>query len=161
MSTFFQISFWKVPCFFCYLLIILCFFPQSVFCETMSIQGDKVTLKSSPDQKSKTLWEYGDGFPVEVLKKQGDWLMVKDFENDSGWIHRSRLQKGQQVIVKANKDEDKIINVRSGPSTADAVVANAHYGVVFTALQRKEQWLQVRHVSGITGWVNIGLVWGL
>jgi SH3-like domain-containing protein len=147
--------------FLLYFLFFICSFPPGAICETLSIQGDKVSLKSNPDHKSKTLWEYGNGFPVDVVKKQGDWLMVKDFENDSGWIHKSRLQKGQQVIVKANKDEEKTINIRSGPSTSDAIVGKAHYGVVFTALKRKEQWLQVRHESGITGWVNIGLVWGL
>jgi SH3-like domain-containing protein len=161
MTTNFWIFSRKVPNFFFGLLFIVCIYPKNACCETMSIQGDNVILKSSPDHKAKTLWEYGNGFPVEVLKKQGDWLMVKDFENDSGWIHKSRLKKGQQVIVKANKDEDKTINVRSGPSTADAVVANAHYGVVFTALKKKEQWLQVRHESGMTGWVNVSLVWGL
>jgi SH3-like domain-containing protein len=146
---------------FLYLLFFTCFFPQGVFCETLSIQGDKVSVKSSPDHKSKTLWEYGNGFPVDVVKKQGEWLMVRDYENDSGWVHKSRLQKGQQVIVKANKDEDKTINIRSGPSATDAIVGKAHYGVVFTTLKRKDQWLQVRHESGITGWVNVNLVWGL
>ncbi len=121
------------------LLIVVLFisFAKKGQAEVLSIQGERVTLRNGPDQKAKPLWEYGNGFPLEVLKKQGEWLMVKDFENDSGWIHRSRLQKGQQVIVKANKDENKPINIRNGPSTNNAIIANAYYGVVFSVLRKK------------------------
>lgn len=135
-------------------------FPDIGLSETLSIQGDKVNLRISPDQKSRTLWEYGNGFPLEVLKKQGDWVMVKDFENDSGWIHKSRLQKSHQVIVKANKNDEKTINIRSGAGTDHQIVGNAYYGVVFSALEKKGMWIQVRHESGLTGWVKLDLVWG-
>jgi len=144
------------------LLLLLVLFPflENAYGEILSIQGDKVILRSSPDQKSKPLWEYGNGFPLEVLKKQGDWLMVKDYENDSGWIHRSRLQKSQQVIVRANKDENKTINIRSGPSTSTPIIGNAYYGVVFSVLEKNGLWLQVRHESGLSGWVKADLLWG-
>jgi len=128
--------------------------------ETMSVQGEKVNLRTSPDQKAKTVWEYGNGFPLEVLKKQGEWFLVRDFENDSGWIHKSRLQKSQHVIVKANKAEEKTINVRGGAGIDSTIVATAYYGVVFTALEKKGPWLQVRHESGLTGWVKLDFVWG-
>jgi SH3-like domain-containing protein len=148
-------------CFFCFFTFLLVPFQETGFCEILSTQGDKVSLRINPDAKAKILWELGNGFPLEVVKKQGDWLMVRDFENDSGWIHKSRLQKGQQVIVKANKDEDKTINVRSGPSTNSPIVGNAYYGVVFSTLEKKGTWLQVHHESGLTGWVKADLVWGL
>ena len=141
-------------------ITFLASYPTTGLSETMSVQGDKVNLRANPDQKAKTLWEYGNGFPLEVIKKQGDWVLVKDFENDSGWIHKSRLQKNKQVIVKANKEQDKTINIRSGPSTDSAISANAYYGVVFTALEKRGPWLQVRHDSGLTGWVKLDFVWG-
>ncbi|MBU1566793.1 MAG: SH3 domain-containing protein [Proteobacteria bacterium] len=143
--------------FFSFLLNVL---PNYGLSETMNVQGDKVNLRTSPDQKSTTSWEYGNGFPVEVLKKKGDWVMVKDFENDSGWIHRSLLQKSRQVIVKANKDNGKTINVRSGPGTDNPIVGNAYYGVVFTPLEKKGTWVHVRHDSGLTGWVKSDFLWG-
>ena len=148
---------------FLLILVLLVFFSffNTTYGEVLSIQGDKVTLRSGPDPKSKPLWEYGNGFPLEVLKKQGEWLMVKDFENDSGWIHKSRLQKSQQVIVKANKDENKTINIRNGPGTSNPIVGNAYYGVVFSVLEKNGQWLLIRHESGLSGWVKADLLWGL
>ncbi len=145
---------------FFFFIIVIFYYPILGRSETVSVQGDKVNLRINPDQKSKTLWEYGNGFPLEVVKKQGDWVFVKDFENDSGWIHKTRLQKSHQVIVKANKDEEKAINVRSGPGTDNPISANAYYGVVFTALEKKGQWLQVRHETGLIGWIKLDFVWG-
>ncbi len=139
---------------------LLLIFPTTGSSETMSVLGEKVSLKTNPDLKSKTLWEYGNGFPFEVLKKQGDWVMVKDFENDSGWIPKSRLQKSRQVIVKVNNAEEKTINIRSNPGTDNSVVGTAFYGVVFSVLEKKGPWLQVRHESGLTGWIKIEFVWG-
>jgi len=134
--------------------------PEYSFSEVLSVQGEKVSMRTEPDQKAKTVWEYGNGFPVEVMKRQGDWVMVKDFENDSGWIHKSKLQKGQTVIVKANPNGEKAINMRSGPGTEQPIVANAYYGVVLVAKEKKASWVQVSHESGINGWVKPEFLWG-
>lgn len=128
--------------------------------EILSVQGEKVSLRTDPDQKAKIIWEYGNGFPLEVLKRQGEWMMVKDFENDSGWIHKSKLQKAKTVIVKANPNGVKAINIRSGPGTENAIVANAYYGVVFLAQEKKDSWIKVSHESGISGWVKPEFLWG-
>lgn len=134
--------------------------PENGHSEVFFVQGDKVNLRSNPDQKADIFWEYGDGFPLEILKSSGDWRMVKDFENDTGWIHKSFLKKGQQVIVKANKNEESKINIRNGPGTNNQIVGNAYYGVVFTVVQKKGPWIQVHHDSGLTGWVKLDFVWG-
>ena len=128
--------------------------------EVLSVQGEKVSMRTDPDPKAKIIWEYGNGFPVEVLKRQGEWIMVKDFENDSGWIHKSKLHKGKAVIVKANSNGGKAINIRSGPGTENPIVANAFYGVVFAAQEKKDSWIHVNHESGISGWVKPEFLWG-
>lgn len=128
--------------------------------EILSVQGEKVSLRTDPDPKAKVIWEYGSGFPLEVLKRQGEWVMVKDFENDSGWIHKSKLQKGKAVIVKANPRGEKAINIRSGPGIENPIVANAYYGVVFSAQERKDSWIQVSHESGNNGWTKPEFLWG-
>lgn len=150
------------PKFFALFSCVIFFsFVQQGFCEVMSIKGDKVTLRANPEKNAKVLWEYGNGFPMEVIKKQGDWYFVKDFENDSGWVHLSGLRKNQQVIVKANKDEKNTVNLRSGPNSNNQVVGSAHYGVVFSVLERQGSWIQVHHESGLNGWIKADLLWGL
>lgn len=131
-----------------------------VTAEVLSIKSDKTSIRLSPDPKGKVLWELNTGFPVELIKKQGDWVQIRDFENDNGWIHKSRISKASTVIVKANKNEEQSINIRSSPSLNASIVGTAYYGVVFSVLEKKDGWIKVRHDSGLVGWIKSDLLWG-
>ncbi len=139
--------------------IVLCLSSLS-YAEMTSVKGDKVNLRKGPGTKYSILWEYGDGSTLRVVKKQGNWVKNRDFEKDSGWIHKSLLQYSPHVIVKVNKNNKGKINIRKGPGTANAVVGKAQYGVVLKTLQRKSGWIKVEHETGLTGWIKESLLWG-
>lgn len=125
-----------------------------------SISGDKVQLRSGPDTKYSSKWEYGDGFPLKILTRKGNWVKVKDFENDSGWVFKKYLSSKPHMIVKVNKGKKKKINIRSGPGTKFKIVGKAYYGVVFETIRQKKGWAEIKHESGLTGWVKRSLLWG-
>jgi SH3-like domain-containing protein len=135
-------------------------FTYSAYAEMLSIKGDKVNLRSGPGVKYSIKWEYGSGFPVKVLNRKGSWVKVTDFENDTGWVHKSLLQKKPQMIVKANKGKSKKVNIRSKPGTKNKIVGEAYYGVVFKTIARKSDWVKVQHESGVKGWIKRNLLWG-
>ena len=128
--------------------------------EMLSVKGDKVNLRSGPGKQYKVKWEYGDGLPLKVLKTKGKWVKVKDFEGDSGWIFRKLLSSKPQMIVKANRNQDKKINIRKGPGTENKIVGKAYYGVVFSTVEQKSGWVKVIHETGLEGWVKRSLLWG-
>ena len=128
--------------------------------QMLSVDGENVNLRSGPGTKYQVKWEYGKGFPLKVVSKKGDWVKVTDFENDSGWIYKPLLSKKGHMIVKAFKDKNKRVNIRSGPGTRYKVVGKAYYGVVFETLEQKNGWAKVRHESGLVGWIKRTLVWG-
>lgn len=128
--------------------------------QMLSVDGENVNLRSGPGTKYQVKWEYGKGFPLKVISKKGDWVKVSDFENDSGWIYKPLLSKKGHMIVKAFKDKNKRINIRSGPGTRYQVVGKAYYGVVFETLAQQNGWAKVRHESGLVGWIKRTLVWG-
>jgi SH3-like domain-containing protein len=45
-----------------------------------------VHLRTGPSLKNEVKWILGEGFPLQVIKSQGKWLKIKDFENDVGWV---------------------------------------------------------------------------
>lgn len=153
-------SIFRMACLGSVLFTFCCFILSAAAAEKVSVKGDKVNLRSGPGLQHTVKWEYGSGFPLEILKKQGDWLQVEDFENETGWIHKSHVQKASQVIVKANKDQEQAINIRSGPGNDKAIIGNAFYGVVFSILEVKNDWVKVQHESGLSGWINKSLLWG-
>ena len=126
----------------------------------VSVAGEKVNLRKGPSTQYPVIWELGNGFPLRVVGSQGNWIKVKDFEGDVGWIFKKLVSRKPHLIVKTNRSSKKRINVRSGPGTSYEVVGKAQYGVVFQTLKRGKGWVKVRHQSGLTGWVKRSLLWG-
>ena len=142
------------------LTFLMLFITIPVHGKMMTINGDKVNLRTGPGKTYSVKWEYGSGFPVKVVEKRGKWIKVKDFEGDTGWVHNSLLQNHPQMIVKVNKGQDKKINIRSKPGTKNKIIGKAYYGVVFETLSNKSDWVKVKHESGLTGWIKRSLLWG-
>lgn len=140
--------------------ILILIMATTAAAEMISIKGDKINLRKGPGTKYSVLWEYGNGYPLQVIKKSGNWVKVKDFEKDSGWIHNSLLNYNPHVIVKVNRSNNGKINIRKGPSTSQPVVGKAQYGVVFESIGRKSGWINVEHESGLNGWIKENLLWG-
>jgi len=121
----------------------------------LSVAVDKANVRSGPGTNNETLWSVGKYYPVDIIKKSGNWYRVRDFEGDIGWIHGRLLKEIRAVIVKSD-----IVNVREGPGTSFRVLFQAEKGVSFKVLKRKKRWLKVRHADGDVGWVHKSLVWG-
>lgn len=142
--------------------IILCSFilVSTVSAKMGSIVGEKVQLRAGPGTKYTAKWQYGDGFPLKIITRKGNWLKVTDFENDTGWIFKKYISKTPHMIVKVNKGKTRKINIRSGPGTKYKIVGQAYYGVVFKTVSQKSGWAKVKHESGLTGWIKRSLLWG-
>ena len=140
--------------------LFLCIIPAASFAEMLSVKGDKVNLRSGPGKKYIVKWEYGDGFPLVVVRKKGKWVKVKDFEGDKGWIHKNLLVDKPRMIVKANRNQNKSVNIRKQPGTKSKIVGKAYYGVVFTTIEQKSGWVKVKHDTGLKGWIKRSLLWG-
>jgi SH3-like domain-containing protein len=140
--------------------LFLCIMPAASLAEMLSVKGEKVNLRSGPGKKYIVKWEYGDGFPLVVIKKKGKWIKVKDFEGDQGWIHKNLLVDEPRMIVKVNRSQNKSVNIRKLPGTNQKVVGKAYYGVVFTTIKQKSGWVNVKHDTGLKGWIKRSLLWG-
>lgn len=148
--------------------ILLSFFLVSAFffisspavAKMASIAGEKVQLRSGPGTKYTAKYQYGDGYPLKVITEKGKWVKVKDFENDVGWVYKKYLTNTPHMIVKVNKGKKRKINIRSGPGTKYKIVGQAYYGVVFETISQKAGWANVKHESGLEGWIKRSLLWG-
>lgn len=123
--------------------------------EMVSVDRAEVNMRSGSSTKHPILWALSKGYPLEVTSRQGNWLKVRDFENDSGWVYRPMVGKKAHVIVKS-----RVVNVRSAPSTGSRVLGKAEYGELMRTLENRSQWVKVQRDGGMKGWVSRGLVWG-
>lgn len=121
----------------------------------LSITTDNANVRTGPGTNYPASMELFQGYPLKIVKKQGEWYKITDFEKDTGWVHKSIVKKADSVIVNAKKS----INMRSGPSTKNSIVADVERGVVLTRVSQEGKWTKVRHSSGTTGWVYTPLLW--
>lgn len=138
---------------FSLLPIVVCVGTASA--KRLSVAVHRANVRSGPGTDHQILWSVGQYYPVDTIKRSGNWYKIRDFEGDIGWIHRSLLNNTSAVIVKR-----AIVNVRKGPGTNFRVVFRAEKGVSFRLLKRKRNWLKVRHEDGEVGWIHRNLVWG-
>lgn len=142
------------------IFIFFLFVSVSFGAEILSVKGEKVNLREGPGKKYNIKYEYNKGFPFEVIERNKEWIKVKDFENDTGWMHKSVLSKRRYTIVKANRNKDKSINIRKGPGSDNQIIGKAYYGVVLKILKHESGWVKIQHESGLTGWISSNLLWG-
>jgi SH3-like domain-containing protein len=137
---------------FCLLFVLV---PVAGWAKMVSIAENEANLRSGPSEENEVMWVLGKGFPLQVIKSQGEWLKVRDFENDEGWVYAPLTGATPHMIVKS-----KLANIRSGPGENYKLTGQARYGVVFRILESTKHWIKVQHESGKTGWVARKLLWG-
>ena len=130
-------------------------FSGSVAAEMVSTKGSTVNMRAKPSTQSDRLWELDRGYPLRVLKRQGKWVQVQDFENDRGWVYAPLTSRTPYHIVKAN-----VANIRTGPGTKYRVIARASRGDLLRTKAKKTGWVKVEQSNGQMGWMSKNLVWG-
>jgi SH3-like domain-containing protein len=135
-------------------LFIVSFAAAGHAAEYVSVKKDGVNIRSGPSTKSKVIWQVFESFPLEVIKREGKWANVVDFEGDKGWIYETLITDEKTVIVNV-----ETANMRSGSSKDDPIVATVKKGVVFEPLEMNGNWMKVRYKDEITGWMHNSLLW--
>ncbi len=129
--------------------------PRASAQQMVSVSREEVNLRSGPGTTYSAEWVLGRGFPLKGVGRRGDWLQVRDFENDNGWIQRHLTGSTPYHIVKV-----KIANMRSQPNTSSRIVGKVLYGDPVKTLERKSGWVKVQRDGGLRGWISRKLLWG-
>ena len=135
-------------------LFILSLSAAGYAAEYVSVKKDAVNIRSGPSTQSKVIWQVFESFPLKVIKREGKWANVVDFEGDKGWIYETLISSNKSVIVNV-----ETANMRTGSSTGDTIIATVKKGVVFEPLEMKGEWMKVRYKNEITGWMHNSLLW--
>ena len=103
---------------------------------------------------SEVLRTVPPGYPVIVLERKADWLLVEDYRGRKGWVYASLVTEPNSVIIKVFKG-----NLRSGPSLKDDVIVQLDHGTTMSVLERSGEWLKVSDSKELTGWLHRKVIW--
>ena len=121
----------------------------------LSLKNKKVNMRSGPsfDHPIKLIYKK-KYLPVVVLDKFETWREIKDFQNNSGWIHVSQLSKKKAAIVI--DDEAYIF---SSNTIYSKPLAISKRGKLLLIKKCKKNWCKI--TSGkYTGWIDKSYLWG-
>ena len=121
----------------------------------LSLKNNKVNLRQGPSFKYPIKLTYNKKYlPVIILDKSETWRKIKDFENNSGWIHVSQLSKKNSAInIKNNSILFKKPTIYSKP------IAKLESGRLVLIKKCKVKWCKI--ASGdFNGWIKKNCLWG-
>ena len=129
---------------------------QAFAVEFRSIASPAAVLYDAPSLKARKLFILNQGYPVELVVTLDTWLKVRDATGELAWIEAKNLSTQRSVIVKVPHAE-----VRRGPDENAPVAFTVEQDGLLDVVDTVDNWAQVKHHDGITGYIRITQVWGL
>ena len=147
-----------------YLIILVLFFsilfflPRSFANESvnfLSLKNNEVYVRVGPSKEYPIKFIYKKKYlPLEVLDKSETWRKIKDFENNSGWIHISQLSKKKSAI---NINNNSLLYKK--PSIYSKPIVKLEIGRLVLIKKCKIEWCKISSGNYI-GWVFKNTLWG-
>jgi len=142
-----------------YLLFFLIFFSDSSFSNEkeffLSLKKNEVNLRQGPSLEYPIKLIYKKKYlPVIILDKSGPFRKIKDFENNTGWIHIALLSKKKSAI---NMKNNSILFKK--PTIYSKPLARLESGRLLLINKCNLKWCKI--TSGdFNGWIDKKYLWG-
>ena len=147
-----------------YLILLVLFFSILFFLQDsfakddinfLSLKKDEVNLRQGPSFEYPIKLIYKKKYlPVIILDKSGPWKKIKDFENNTGWVHVVLLSKKKAAInIKNNSILFKKPTIYSKP------IAKLESGRLVLIKKCKEKWCKIT-TGSFKGWLFESSLWG-
>ena len=147
-----------------YLIILVLFFsilfflPRSFANESvnfLSLKNNEVYVRVGPSKEYPIKFIYKKKYlPLEVLDKSETWRKIKDFENNSGWIHISQLSKKKSAI---NTNNNSLLYKK--PTIFSKPIAKLEIGRLVLIKKCKMNWCKISSGKYV-GWIFKNTLWG-
>ena len=147
-----------------YLVLVVLFFLILFYCSRLfanesinflSLKNSEVNLRQGPSFEYPIKLIYKKKYlPVIILDKSETWRKIKDFENNSGWVHISQLSKKKSALnIKKNSVIYKKPTIYSKP------VAKLEIGRLMLIKKCETKWCKITSGS-YGGWILKNSLWG-
>jgi len=149
----------KYYIFFFTLFIFLTFFSyKSLSNENvkfLSLKNSQVNLRLGPSFEYPIKLTYNKKYlPIIILDRSETWRKIKDFENNSGWVHISQLSKKQTAI---NYKDNSILFKK--PTIFSKPLARLEVGRLVLIKKCNLKWCKISS-GNFNGWIDKNFLWG-
>ena len=144
---------------FLILFFLILLFNQKSFAKEninfLTLKNNEVNLRQGPSFEYPIKLIYKKKYlPVIILDQSETWRKIKDFENNSGWIHISQLSKKKSALnIKNNSVIYKKPTIYSKP------IAKLEVGRLILIKKCEAKWCKITS-GGYRGWIFKNSLWG-
>ena len=119
------------------------------------MKNKEVNLRQGPSFEYPVKLIYKKKYlPVVIIDRSETWRKIRDFKNNSGWIHISQLTNKKTAInMKNNSIIYKKSTIYSKP------IAKLELGRLLIIKKCKEKWCKVQ-TQNFKGWMLKKYLWG-
>ena len=122
----------------------------------LSLSATEANMRAGPGTDHPVLWVYQRRhLPFLVIDRYRDWLQVRDWQGEEGWMHKNLLRGPRTLRVVAEFKE-----LFRAPDVSSDLVAVLETGVVANLTRCEAGWCQVR-VGRVSGWLQATQCFGL
>tara|TARA_B100001113_G_scaffold239636_1_gene197056 strand:- start:51 stop:629 length:579 start_codon:yes stop_codon:yes gene_type:complete len=122
----------------------------------VSLKSNESNIRVGPSKNYPISIKYiTKDYPLKITDEYGDWRKIIDFQNNTGWVHKS-LIKGERhgIIIGSNNKIDAYNTVKG------KVIGKIDTGVVVKLSKCKINWCLI--IKGENkGWVKKKHIWGV
>lgn len=140
------------------------------------VGGQAARLRAGPGTDFVIRGVLAPGSPLETVRADGDWVLVRNDAEGEGWVFASLLEQAPPEVPRSpgtpgvapaettpkpgttsseaswsvGRDAARL---RGGPDTGEPILAVLPPGTQVTLLESRQDWSEVRTPSGQQGWV--------
>ena len=142
-----------------YLFFLLIFFANLSFASEdqffLSLKKNEVNLRQGPSLEYPIKLIYKKKYlPVLILDKSGPFRKIRDFENNTGWIHITLLTKKKSAL---NKKNNSILFKK--PTIYSKPIARLETGRLVLINKCNLKWCKITS-GNFNGWIDKNSLWG-
>ena len=121
----------------------------------LSLKNSEVNVRMGPSKEYPIKFTYKKKYlPIQILDQFENWKKIKDFKNNTGWIHVSQLSKKRSAI---NTNNDSLLYKK--PTIYSKPIAKLESGRLVLVKKCKVKWCKIKS-GDYQGWVYIKNLWG-
>ena len=122
-----------------------------------SLRYHKTFVRSGPGRNYPVLFVYNqEHLPLEIINKLDDWLQIRDWTGDQGWILRTQARSRQRYGIVVLEE----ISMYQRNDKTSRKIARLAYEIVGKITQCGLQWCEI-DVGEKKGWIRRAGLWGL
>ncbi len=123
----------------------------------ISLKSNESNIRVGPSKNYPITLKYIiKDYPLKIIEEYNDWRKIIDFQNNTGWIHKSLIKSERNgIIISGDNKEVYIYNNVFG-----WIIGEISNGTIVNLSKCKLNWCHVSK-NNRKGWIKKEYIWGI